>query len=335
MDIKQLEKTLNREPSFRLKQAQKAVFQDLIDDWGRATVFSLALREKLKREVPLEIAAKLFVAADQKTVKSLIGLADGLKVEAVLMRYPKRNTVCVSSMVGCPLNCEFCATGKMGFKRNLSDGEIVEQVLFFNRYLKKSGQRVNSLVFMGMGEPFLNCDSVFSAVEFFNRPESFNIGARHISISTVGIIEGIKKLTQSSLPVNLAISLHAADDETRSKIMPINRRYPLREVLEAVEEYLQKTRRKVMFEYIMIRGINDSLNQAQKLVRLLSGLRKSLYLVNLIAYNPTGIFKPSSSEQIQGFKKVLEKQGIEVTERYRFGRQIQAACGQLAIDDEE
>jgi 23S rRNA (adenine2503-C2)-methyltransferase len=218
----------------------------------------------------------------------------------------------------------------MGFKRNLTASEIVEQVLFFNRYLKKENQRANSVVFMGMGEPFLNYDNVMEAIKILNSKDSFNIGARHISVSTVGIVEGIQKLSENPLQINLAISLHAPDDELRSKIMPINRKYPLEEVLKAIEDYLEKTGRQVMFEYVMIRGVNDSLDQAQKLVELLSRFKKSLFVVNLILYNPTGVFSPSLPSNLKIFKQALERDKIKVSERYRFGKDIKAACGQLA-----
>ena len=329
MGLDNLKRALLWEPLFRLKQAQKAVFQDLIEDWQEAAVLPLALRQRLAKECSLSIRADAVVSSDKRTVKALITLTDGLKIETVLMRYPGRNTVCVSSMVGCPLKCEFCATGQMGFKRNLTVDEIIEQVLFFNRYLKKEDRRVNSVVFMGMGEPFLNYDNVMEAIKILNDKDKFNIGARHISISTVGIVEGIKKFSENPLQINLAISLHAADDTLRSKIMPINKKYPLKEVFKAVEDYLEKTSRQVMFEYTMIRGVNDSLDQAQKLAKLLSRFKKSLFVVNLILYNPTGVFSPSLPSTLKIFKEALERDKIKVTERYRFGKDIKAACGQL------
>ena len=326
-----LEKALAGEPSFRLKQAQKAVFRDLIEDWKEATVFPLALRKKLSEECLLKIAAETSVSNDKMTIKALLWLKDGLRVETVLMRYPSgRNTICVSSEVGCPLACSFCATGKMGFKRNLEVLEIIEQVLFFARYLKKLGERVTNIVFMGMGEPFLNYDNVISAIRVLNDKNGLNIGARHISISTVGVAGGIEKLTKEPLQINLAISLHASNDKLRSEIVPANKAHSLEAFLGVVDDYLKETKRKVMFQYIMIKGVNDSPNLARELVNLLRRFKKSLFMVNLIAYNPTGIFKPSSPEQIKEFKRVLEEQGIEVTERYRFGRGIKAACGQLA-----
>ncbi|MDP3093790.1 MAG: 23S rRNA (adenine(2503)-C(2))-methyltransferase RlmN [bacterium] len=330
MDLDKLRKVLAGEPAFRLKQAGQAIFKDLIENWQEALVLPLPLRQKLAEECPLKIEAETLASADKKTIKALITFDDGLKAETVLMRYSDRNTVCVSSMFGCPLKCEFCATGKIGFKRNLTADEITEQVLFFNRYLKKENQRVNSIVFMGMGEPFLNYDNVMGAVKTLNDKEGFNIGARHISISTVGIIDGIEKLAKEPLQVNLAISLHAASDNLRSEIMPINQTQPLKSVLKAVESYFKTTRRKVMFEYIMIAGVNDSLERARELVGLLSGLKSTAFMVNLISYNPTGIFKASTPKQIRDFEAVLEESGIEVTQRYRFGQSIKAACGQLA-----
>ena len=287
----------------------------------------LLLRKNLNKICPINIKAQVFFSKDEKTAKAIIILKDGLKIESVLMKYSdSRNTVCVSSQVGCALNCSFCATGKIGFKRNLEVFEIVEQVLFFARYLKKKGEKVTNNVFMGMGEPFLNYENTISAIRILNDKEGFNLGARHISISTAGILEGIKKLAEEKLQVNLAISLHAPDDDLRSKIMPINKTYPIVDVLEAVDNYIKKTKRKVMFEYLMVKDLNDSDVHAQRLSKL---MKKPLYLVNLILYNPTGVFKPSSSARIKKFKEILRKKGVQVTQRYRFGQNIKAACGQL------
>lgn len=328
MNLALLKKILVKEPSFRLKQAKKAIFRNLIEDWSGITTFPLSLREKLKEKYPLKIQAKTFTSRDKRTVKAVINLKDNLKIETVLMRHKnKRNTVCVSSQVGCPLGCVFCATGKSGFKRNLEVFEIVEQVLFFARYLKKDKQKITNIVFMGMGEPFLNYDNVLDAIKVLNDKEGFNLGARRFSISTVGIIEGIKKLAEEKLEVNLAISLHAPDDTLRSKIIPINRKYPLSKVLKAIEEYIKKTRRRVMFEYIMIKGLNDSDEHAKKLAELMK--KRELSFVNLISYNPTGVFKPSPNIRIKEFKDILEKERIAVTQRYRFGQDVKGACGQL------
>ena len=327
MDLIQFQRLFNKEPRYRLGQAKKAFFQDLIKNWQEAAVLPLSLREELNKKCPIETSAKTFISKDKNTIKALLTLKDDLKIETVLMRHKdKRNTVCVSSQVGCPLDCSFCATGKIGFKRNLEVWEIVEQVLFFASYLKKIKEKVTNIVFMGMGEPFLNYQNVIGAIKILNDKEGFNLGARHFSISTVGIVEGIEELAKEKLQINLAVSLHAPNNELRSKLMPINKTYPIQKILNAVDDYIAKTRRRVMFEYIMLRDLNDSVKDAKALVRL---MKRPLYFVNLISYNFTGIFKSSPSSRIKKFKEILEKEGVMVTQRYRFGEDIEAACGQL------
>ncbi len=357
MDFKKIEKILEQEPGFRIKQAKKAIFQDLAGDWDEITTLPQDLRQKLSRKFPIEElkAEKILTSTDNQTIKVLFELKDGFKIESVLMRHGSknpsilkssglkgslqvsRNTVCVSSQVGCAMNCQFCATSQLGFKRNLDAGEIVEQVLYFARWLKKEKTRlrqgfgetrVTNVVFMGMGEPLLNYANVLEAIKILNDKDGFNLGSRHISISTCGIIEGIKKLAKEPLQVNLAISLHAPNNELRSKLMPINKAYSIEKVLKAVDDYIEKTRRRVMFEYLMIDGVNDSEAQAEELAKL---LKKPLYFVNLISFNPIGHseFKPSSGWKIKQFKETLEKAGINVTQRHRFGKEIKAACGQL------
>jgi len=328
MDLTKLKDVLKKEPSYRFKQAEKLVFQDLIDNWSQAKTLPLELREELNKECPLKIDIQASVSKDEKSIKALVFLSDGLRVETVLMRHKdNRNTVCVSSQVGCPLGCSFCATGRIGFKRNLLVFEIIEQVLFFSRYLKSKGEKVTNVVFMGMGEPFLNYDNVLEAIKILNNKEGFGLGARHFSISTVGISEGIKRLSEEKIQINLAISLHAPKDDLRSSIMPVNKKYPISKVLEAVDGYVKETKRRVMFEYVMIKDVNDSDEEAGELVKLMKG---SLYFVNLISYNPTGVFRPSSPDRIKRFKEILERKGISVTQRYRFGSELKAACGQLA-----
>ena len=331
MNLERLEKALFTEPKFRLKQAKQALFIDLISDWEQATVFPLELRQRLNQECPLKIEAEIMKSRDKNSIKALIYLDDGLKIETVLLNHADgRNTVCVSSQVGCPLGCLFCATGKMGFKRNLTSAEIVEQAVYFARLLKKQGRQINNIVFMGMGEPFLNYDNVLSAIKILNDKDGLNVGARHISISTIGVVDGIKKLAGQPLQVNLAISLHAPSDAWREKIIPANRKYPLDAIIEELNNYLNLTGRRVMIEYLMIDKFNDSKEQALELAFLLKNINPPLYFVNLIAYNPTDEFRPSPAKAIKDFKLVLNKQGIEVTERYRFGQDIKAACGQLA-----
>ena len=332
MDLTRLHDILKDEPSYRMRQVNQFIFQSLIDGWSEATSLPGALRSELKDKCPLEIPARTFVSKDGNTVKALITLKDGLKIETVLMRDEGRrrsNTICVSSQVGCALDCRFCATGKMGFKRNLDHLEIVEEVLFFARYLKKLGGKISNIVFMGMGEPFLNYENVIAAIKILNDKDGLNLGARRFSISTVGIIDGIEKLAKENLQINLSVSLNAPDDVLRSKIMPINEKYPTRQVLKAVDSYIRKTNRRVMFEYVMIKDLNDSDRYAEKLIEL---VKNKLCFVNLIPYNPTGAFERSLSGRIRKFREILESAGVAVTQRYRFGGDIKAACGQLATE---
>jgi len=362
MDFKEIEQILSKEPRFRLKQVKQSLFCDLINNWPEAITLPLALRQKLGKEFPITIKAEEFKSKDSRTIKALINLEDDLKIESVLMQHNKsaagsslsatysnpalrtpafvqnpprltkdRNTVCVSSQVGCPLACGFCATGRIGFERNLTSWEIIEQVLFFARYLKKEGQKISNIVFMGMGEPFLNYDNVIGAIRILHDKDGFNLGARHFSVSTCGITEGIEKLADEKLEINLAISLHAPNDELRSKLMPVNKKYSISQILKAVDEYIKITRRRVMFEYIMIKDVNDSDSCAKELVKIIN---RPLYFVNLISYNNfgnlTADFKPSTNGRIKKFKEILEKAGVPITQRYRFGQDIKAACGQLA-----
>ena len=330
MDFKKFQKLFESEPKYRLNQAQKSLFQDLIKNWQEAIGLPLALREKLDKEFPINIPAEIFIAKDKNTVKTLITLEDGLKVETVLMRHKDtRNTVCISSQVGCPMRCSFCATGNMGLKRNLTDWEIATQVLLFARLLKKENDTINNVVFMGMGEPFLNYDNVLQSIKVLNNKDGLRLGARKFSISTCGITEGIDRLANEPLEINLAISLHAPNDQLRSKIMKINNQYPINKILSSVNIYIAKTNRKVMFEYLLLKGVNDSVENARQLAKLMN---HKLYMVNLIRYNPTQGFMASNQMTIDQFKKILEKEGIEVTQRYSFGQDIQAACGQLAIN---
>lgn len=327
MDISNLEKILEKEPPFRSKQAKEAVFAHLIENWSEATNLPKEIVRELEQKAPLNINALVLVSKKGDSAKAAITLKDGIKVEIVIMRHDKRNTVCVSSQAGCPLGCLFCATGKEGFKRNLETMEIIEQLLFCGRYLKKTGEKINNIVFMGMGEPFLNYDNVFGAIKMIAAKDGFNIGSRHISISTAGITEGILKMAQEPYQVNLAISLHSPNDNLRRELMPVAKKYSIKEILGAVDQYILSTRRKVMFEYIMIKDFNDSDDCARELARL---LKKPLYFVNLISYNPTGNFEPSSPERIKSFKDILMQSGIQALQRYRFGEDIEGACGQLA-----
>jgi len=335
MNLENLDNVLKDEKPFRKQQVLRAIFRELIEDWDNATTLSLELRENLKKSCLLDINAELFESKDKNTAKALITLQDGKKIESVLMLHTgNRSTVCVSSQIGCPVGCLFCATGKMGLLRNLTIYEILEQVLFFARYLKKRGDRqITNIVFMGMGEPFLNYDNVLSSIKIINNGHCFNIGSRKISISTSGIVEGIKKMSDEDLQVNLSISLHAPNDTLRSQIMPINKQYNIQDILTAVDDYIAKTSRKVMYEYVMLKGINDTVECADELVNLFR--KRSLSMINLIIYNPTGDFEPSDTDTVKDFKVYLEKHGLFVTQRYEFGQAINAACGQLASKNKQ
>ena len=329
MDLSRLKEILEKEPKFRYKQVYEAVYKQFISSWKEARNVPKALIEKLEESCPLEIEAEISESRNKDTVKAGVDFGNET-VETVLMRYKGRNTVCVSTQVGCNMGCDFCATGKLGLTGNLSYLEMVQQVLLFERYLKDKEEKVTNVVFMGMGEPMVNYEEVIKAVRFLNDPDFFNIGARKISISTVGVVEGIKKLAKEDLQVNLAVSLNAASDDLRGSLMPINERYNISKLLDAVADYIEKTHREVMIEYIMLQEVNDSVNQAYKLASLLKERLGSHFKVNLIEFNPTQGYKGSSPQQIEKFRGVLESQGVKVIQRYKFGRDIKAACGQLA-----
>ncbi|MCL4416256.1 MAG: 23S rRNA (adenine(2503)-C(2))-methyltransferase RlmN [Actinobacteria bacterium] len=341
MDLERLKEILKDEKPYRLRQAEKAVYRDLVDDWGAVSSLPASLRDRLTECCPISIDYRSIVSKSKDTVKALIRLTDGLAVETVLLQHAQdRNTVCVSSQVGCQLGCLFCKTGKIGYRRNLTAYEIAEQVLFFSYYFKEKdnstgvtanksahkGPSVTNVVFMGMGEPFLNYDNVMDAVRILNDKDKFNIGARKISISTCGIPQKIEKLSKENLQVNLAISLSAPNNKLRSRLMPINEKYPVKAVINAAKKYIAGTNRRVMFEYVLIDKFNESPETARELAEILKGL---LCFVNLIPYNGKGALNAPSKEKIALFKSILKKSGISVTERYRFGQDINAACGQL------
>lgn len=327
MNLINLDKYFLDQPRFRLGQAKKLIFKDFIEDWSQASVFSLELREKLNKEFPLRMESQLFISKDGKSGKAILVLEDGSKIETALMIHPgNRNTACLSCQVGCPLACKFCASGK-SFKRNLTIDEILLQAIFWGRYLKsKKFGNLTNIVFMGSGEPFLNYQNVFKSIDYLNNPEYFDISSRKISVSTIGIVDGIRKMSNEKNKVNLAISLHFTDDKTRANIMPGTRKYPLKRLFEAIDYYIEKTNRKVMFEYMMIKDINDSIKDAENLAIL---MKKPLYVVNLIKHNETGIFESSDNKNIIKFKNILKRRGIEVVERFRLNQDVLGACGQL------
>ncbi len=319
-------------PSYRVKQILHAVYRE-----GKKISDISVLPKDLKDMLSRDLTVFSFTVEEEQmstnsdTVKTVFRLKDGKNIEAVLMRFKdSRNSVCVSSQVGCGLKCAFCATGRMGFSRNLTAEEITDQVLFFDHYLKKKGQRVTHVVFMGMGEPFLNYDAVMESVRILNDPELLGIAARNITVSTSGIIPGIKRFSEEKLQINLAISLHAPTQELREKLMPIAKSFRLPELMEAVQNYIKKTRRRVSYEYVMLKGVNDSLECAKKLAAFIKG---QMCHVNLIPYNETRLgFENSGRTRIDAFKKILESFDIPVTVRVSLGQDVNAACGQLTTD---
>ncbi len=360
MDTTALVSALQGQPAYRIAQAKELVFRGLISNWSEATSLSKELRVKLAAEISISSVESVRSASSTKgdTRKEVLRLRDGQLIETVLMRHEdERATVCVSSQAGCPMACAFCATGTLGLKRNLTSEEIVDQVLHFARFLKKEGEAVTNVVLMGMGEPFHNYDNVLAALRTLNDPKGFGFGARRMSISTCGIVPGILRLAEEPMQVNLAVSLHAPNDDLRSRLMPVNKAYPLEKLFDAIKTYVQKSGRKVMFEYLLIDGVNDSVQIADELADLLirenpEGRNRptGLYHVNLIKYhttdvsaaaaerfglpiNPasgTGTFPSSPVDRRKAFLQVLEERGISVTHRITFGEDIDAACGQLA-----
>ena len=333
MDLQLLEETLaaHGEPRFRARQVWAWAARGA-GGYQEMTDLPAALRERLATELPFSsLTLRDEARASDGTVKALFDTADGRPLEAVLMRYRDgRRSICLSSQSGCPLTCTFCATGQMRFARNLSAGEIVDQALHFRR-LEGDATPISNCVFMGMGEPMLNLDNVLAACE---RLPDLGVGHRHIAISTVGWIPGIERLAEQQMPLRLALSLHAADEALRSKLMPVNERYPLSDVIEACRAFYERKRRRVFVEYVMLRGVNDRYEQALALARLLSGTRsseRSIFKVNLIPYNPTSSpYEGSTRASISAFRDALLARGIPATVRLTRGRDIDAACGQLA-----
>jgi 23S rRNA (adenine2503-C2)-methyltransferase len=266
---------------------------------------------------------------DDRTEKILFKLPDENTIETVIMNYDDRHTVCISSQVGCGLGCVFCATGQMGLRRNLSKGEVVEQVVQTARMLQRGGNKLSNVVVMGMGEPFQNYEAVMGAVDILNDPHGFNFGARRFTISTVGLVPGIEKFTQERRQVNLAVSLHAATDELRDRLLPINKQYPLEILIPACRRYVHQTGRRITFEWALIEGENDSLNQARILVNLVKGMRCH---VNIIPLNVTRGYAGHASARVRvdAFHQVLTEAGINCSIRVRRGIDIHAGCGQLA-----
>jgi 23S rRNA (adenine2503-C2)-methyltransferase len=322
------------EPAYRANQVWQAIYCQKVTAIGEITTLPAAFRQRIDAAYLLNTLqpAVTVKSSDHQTEKQLFVTPDGRKLETVWMKYTDRDTLCISTQSGCAMGCVFCATGQMGFSRNLTAGEIVEQVLFYERQLNLIGRKVTNIVFMGMGEPFHNYDEVMKAIRTLNDAAGYNFGARRMTISTVGIIPQILRFAQEQSQVNLAVSLHAVDDESRSKMMPVNRKYPIDELLAACREYVDTTHRRISFEWALIEEINDDAATARKLAVKLKGL---LCHVNLIQLNPTRQFsgRGSNRDRAQDFMQVLQKAGIPVSIRLRRGIDINAGCGQLASSE--
>ncbi|MDD4873467.1 MAG: 23S rRNA (adenine(2503)-C(2))-methyltransferase RlmN [Dehalococcoidales bacterium] len=323
------------ESGYRTRQLKQWIYRKMAKDFDEMTDLPQELRCRLKESFRLHsMQAVSEVSGYNDTTKVLFTVADNKTVESTLMHYPaavgkERNTICVSTQVGCPIGCPFCATGQQGFERNLTPGEIIDQVLYFARLLQETGGgKVTNVVFMGMGEPLANYDALLAAIESLNSPDMFGLSARNLVISTSGLVPQMDRLSREELQVGLSISLHAADDALRNKLVPVNQKYPVRELMSACYSYFNMTGRRISFEYALFNGINDSPSHARSLAYLLKGFNCH---VNLIPSNNTGnpgYFAPSQST-VTTFKEELERLKINVTLRQSRGQDINAGCGQL------
>jgi 23S rRNA (adenine2503-C2)-methyltransferase len=329
------------QPVYRAKQIWTWLYQKYAQSYAEMTNLPRSFLDKLAEKyplAPLQVEVEK-VAYDGQTRKALFKLPDGAEIETVLMLYPDRATVCVSTQAGCAMACNFCATGQLGLTRNLPPGEIVQQVLHFERFLRYSDdpkltlghKRVSNLVFMGMGEPLANYVNLWKAIRRLNDENGVNLASRKMTVSTVGLPQMIRRFAQEDLQVNLAVSLHAPSDEMRSAMMPINLRFPISELIAACHAYVKETNRRISFEYTLIQGVNDSVDTARELGKLLAGL---LCHVNLIPMNPVpgSQQKGSDNGRVKMFQAELNRFGIPNSIRVEKGRDIQAACGQLKVE---
>jgi 23S rRNA (adenine2503-C2)-methyltransferase len=321
------------QPRYRLDQLWDGLHAQNRDP-SEITTLPAQLRERLAVELPPALVLATESVSDRgETVKFLWELDGGARVETVLMHYPDRSTVCVSTQAGCAMACSFCATGQAGFERHLGVGEIVEQVIRARRAAAAlpTPRRVSNIVFMGMGEPLANFDNTWGAIRRLH--DDLGIGARHLTVSTVGLVPGIRRLAEADLPVNLAVSLHAADDALRDELVPINRKYPIDDLTRACADYFRRTRRRISFEWAMIDGVNDRPSDAEGLARIARPLRAH---VNLIPLNPTPGYavRGSAPARVRAFRRELEELGVNVTVRDTRGSEIDAACGQLRAGHE-
>jgi 23S rRNA (adenine2503-C2)-methyltransferase len=318
------------EPGYRVDQIWGWLYKRFAISPEEMTNLPLSLRTHLEEQTRISSLRPLVTldSGDGETRKTLFGLPDGPQVEAVLMRYRRRRTLCISTQAGCAMGCPFCATGQGGFARNLSAGEIVAQVLFYARLLAEQDQHVTNIVFMGMGEPLANYAATWGAIRRLNDPNRFGLGARAMTLSTVGLVPAIRRMIYEPEQVGLAVSLHAPSNQLRNELVPINRRYPLAQLMEICHDYVGATHRRISFEYALMDGINDSDDQAHQVADLLGDLMAH---INLIPLNPTqdSPYRGSSPARVRAFQAVLDSRHVPTTVRLRRGIDIQAGCGQL------
>ena len=327
-DLEELMISLGQK-KYRATQIFKWIYERGVTNFDEMSDISLSFREVLKNEFTLSIPTiyKKQVSCDG-TIKLLLSLGDDSKIETVLMRYNYGLVACVTSQVGCNMGCAFCASGLFKKQRNLEVHELVGQILVLNNLLKEENRKITHVVVMGTGEPFDNYDNVMKFIRILNNPHGFAIGARHLTVSTCGLVEKIREYANEGIQINLAISLHAPSDKIRNKIMPISLKYPLDQLMDAVKYYEASAKRRVTFEYILLEDINDSIENAKELAKLIKGTTS---YVNLIPYNPVGElkYKRTSGNRVHRFMDALIKEGVNVTVRKEFGTDIDAACGQL------
>ena len=327
-DLEELMISLGQK-KYRATQIFKWIYERGVTNFDEMSDISLSFREVLKNEFTLSIPTiyKKQVSSDG-TIKLLLSLDDDSKIETVLMRYNYGLVACVTSQVGCNMGCAFCASGLFKKQRNLEVHELVGQILVLNNLLKEENKKITHVVVMGTGEPFDNYDNVMKFIRILNNPHGFAIGARHLTVSTCGLVEKIRLYANEGIQINLAISLHAPSDKIRNKIMPISLKYPLDQLMDAVKYYEATAKRRVTFEYILLEDINDSIENAKELAKLIKGTTS---YVNLIPYNPVGElkYKRTSRNRVHRFMDALIKEGVNVTVRKEFGTDIDAACGQL------
>jgi 23S rRNA (adenine2503-C2)-methyltransferase len=320
-----------KKEKYRGMQIFRWIHEHGVKSYDEMTNLSKAFREEIKEIFTIGAIEMVEVihSSDGATSKFLWSLNDGKRIESVIIRDKKRGTACISSQAGCKFGCSFCRTGEMGFKRNLTSGEIIDQIIKMKQHLKKTGEKISNIVFMGMGEPLDNLDEVIRAIKIINMEEALEISQYKVTVSTCGITPGIAKLTSTFKKVGLAVSLNAPDDVLRSKLMPCNRAYPLNEMLKAAKAWAKSSGRRVTFEYILIDGINDSLKSARKLLEI---TKKVPSKINLIAFNEfeESDFRRPSDSRIEAFQRILVEGHATAIIRKSKGADILAACGQLA-----